>query len=322
MSVFLFYGQEEYLMDKQIKKLKDELLDTAFISMAYKVFDNPSSESLLEILESPPLMFGAALNIIHIDKYLLGKQSLDDKQLESIEFALKNIPDSVNIIFVCKIPRDENKKADSRKKFYKLLSKYAQVREFPQYPTYNKKELPAEILAMAKEKELSINSDNIANIIEQLGSNLTLIDSELEKLKIAVHPKKNIEEADIKKYCISSEDIFSLADLIISGNKNEILRQYNLLTEKRHPLEIFAALQSNLKNYTYIKNYENKLSDSEIASRLKMKDSRVYVLKNKIKSVPLNKLLKIRENLIEAEYKMKTGQSASSDIVLELALLS
>ena len=103
MAVFLFYGQEEYLMEKEIKKLKDELLDTSFMSMAYKVFNNPDFHTILECVQSAPLMFGKMLTLISVDKYLIGnKMSLDDKQIESLDYALSTINDSVNIIFVCK----------------------------------------------------------------------------------------------------------------------------------------------------------------------------------------------------------------------------
>ena len=139
MAVFLFYGQEEYLMEKEIKKLKSELLDASFISMAYKVFDNPPFNTLIECVQSAPLMFGNTLSIISLEKYLIGnKMSLDDKQIESLDYSLSTLSDSVNIIFVCKVPRDENKKPDSRKKLYKVLSKYSQVREFAQYKNYDK----------------------------------------------------------------------------------------------------------------------------------------------------------------------------------------
>lgn len=322
MAVFLFYGQEEYLMEKEIKKLKNELLDTSFMSMAYKVFDNPPFNTLIECVQSAPLMFGATLSIIYLDKYLIGnKMSLDDKQIESIDYALSSLSDSVNIIFVCKVPRDENKKPDSRKKFYKTLSKYSQVREFAQFKTYQK-ELNAQISKMAKEKELTISSDNIALFIEQLGANLTLIDSELEKLKVALHPNKTINADAIRKYCTSSEDVFILADLIIQGNKNEVLKQYNLLTEKRHPLEIFSVLQSNFQRFIFIKNYEKKMSAKDISLKLKLHEFIVMKTQEKLRKTSLDKLIQIRENLINAEYKMKTGQSASPETVLELALLS
>ncbi len=321
MAVFLFYGQEEYLMEKEIKKLKNELLDASFISMSYKVFDNPDFNTLMDCVQSAPLMFGNTLTIINIEKYLIGnKMSLDDKQIDSVNYALSNLSDNVNIIFVCKISRDENKKPDSRKKLYKTLSKYSQVREFAQYRSYDK-QLQSEILKMAKEKDLTISSDNVSFLIEQLGVNLTLIDSELEKLKIAIHPNKAINQNAIKKYCTSSEDVFILADLIIQGNKNEILKQYNLLTEKRHPLEIFSVLQSNFQRFVFVKNYEKKMSTKDIASKLKLHEFVVMKMQEKLRKISLDKLLKIRENLINAEYKLKTGQSASSEILLELTLL-
>ena len=78
MAVFLFYGQEEYLMDKEIKKLKNELLDTSFLSMAYKVVDNPSFNTLLECVQSAPLMFGNTLSLIHLDKYLIAFEASDN----------------------------------------------------------------------------------------------------------------------------------------------------------------------------------------------------------------------------------------------------
>ena len=322
MAVYFFWGQEEYLMDIEIKKLKNKLLDNSFMSMAYKVFDNPSFTELLDCLQSAPLMFGNTLSLINLNKYLIGnKASLDDKQIESIEFALKNISDSVNIIFVCKVPRDENKKPDSRKKFYKILSKYSQVREFAQFPTY-KKELNAQIASMAKEKEISISADNVEFLKEQLGSNLTLIDSELDKLKIAVYPKKTIEKDDIKKYCSSTEDVFLIADLIIQKKKDELLKQYNLLTDKKHPLEVFGALQGSFQRFIFIKNYEKKMSPKEIGAALRLHEFIVMKTQEKLKNTSLDRLIQIRKNLIEAEYKMKSGQKISDDIVMEMALLS
>ncbi len=322
MAVFLFYGQEEYLMNKEIKRLKDELLDASFISMGYKIFDNPPFINLLDCLQSAPLMFGNTLSVIYIDKYLIGTGlSLDDKQIESIEYSLSNLSDSVNIIFVCKIPRDENKKPDSRKKIYKVLSKYSQVKEFAQYRSYDKA-LSSVITGIAKEKGLKIDTNTSMTMIDQIGVNLTLIDSELEKLKIAIYPETTITSDAIKKYCTSSEDIFILADLIVQGNKNEILKQYNLLTEKRHYLEVFALVQSSLQKFVFIKNYERKMSNKDIAAKLKMHEFVVQKTQEKLRKITLERLIQIRENLLNAEYKLKSGKSSQEDLILELALLS
>ena len=112
-----------------------------------------------------------------------------------------------------------------------------------------------------------------------------------------------------------------LADLIISGNKNEILKQYSLLTEKRHPLEIFSVLQNNFQKFIFIKNYEKNMNNKEISIELKLHEFIVMKTKEKLKNVSLDRLVKIRENLTDAEYKIKTGQVLSNEIILELALL-
>ncbi len=321
MAVFLFYGQEEFLIEKEIRKLKGELLDSSFASMGYKVFNNPAFNDLLDVLCSSPLMFGNTLNIIHIDKYFIGnKLSLDDKQLLAFENSLKTLSDNVNIVFVCKIPRDENKKPDSRKKIYKIISKYSLVKEFAQYKTYQK-ELNNQIMAMAKDIDLKLTSDIVSMLIEQLGSNLTLINSELEKLKIAIYPNKAVTKEDVRTYCTSSEDIFILADLIVQGKKDEVLKQYNLLTDRHHPLEIFSILQENFRKFIYIKNYEKKYNIKEIASNLRVHEFVAMKIQEKIKKISLERLLKLRGNFIKAEYKLKSGLCVSGETVLELALL-
>ena len=321
MTVFLFYGQEEYLMEKEIKKLKSELLDASFMSMSYKVLDNPSFEDLISCVQSAPLMFGNTVTLIHFDKYLFGNSSFDDKQIEALDYALKDINNAVNIIFVGKVSREKYKKPDSRKKLYKTISKYAQVREFIQYPSYSK-DLPPIITAIAKEKDLTISSKTIEILVEQLGTNLTLIDSEIEKLKIAIHPQKIITEDAIRKYCFSTEDVFMLADLIIQGNKNEILRQYNQLLDKRLPIEILGALQKNLSQLVFIKFHERTASPQEIGAKINLHEFVVKKTIEKLKSISLKKLIEIKEEITKAEYKIKSGQTTAGETLLELALLS
>ena len=42
----------------------------------------------------------------------------------------------------------------------------------------------------------------------------------------------------------------------------------------------------------------------------------------KLKNVPMDKIIKIRENLLQAEYRVKTGEIAFYELPVELALLS
>ena len=321
MSINFFYGQEYYLLEKEIKKIKSEYLNSDFITMNYKVFDNPKGGELIECCQNAPLMFGDMLTVIHVNKYLLGNDmSLTDEQLVVFEESLKNVAQSVHLVFVCKIPQDEYKKPDGRKKFYKILTKYANSKEFPMFKPWDK-QLSTIITEFAQENGLKLTQSVCSYLIEQMGTDLTLINSEIVKLSSAIYPRKNIEKEDIKTFCTVTEDIFNLADTLLSGNKDEILNQYNTLTEKEHPLKILSVLHGNLSKYIFIKNYI-KVSDSDIAKKLGIQSEFVVKkIKEKVAKVPLDRLLSLQKNLTEAEYKYKTGQTLLPDLLLEVTLM-
>lgn len=320
MSINFFYGQEYFLLENEIKKIKSECLNSDFIAMNYKIFDNPKGLELIDCCQNAPMMFGDMLSVIYVDKYLLGNDlSLTDEQLIMFENALKNVQKSVHLVFVCKIPQDELKKPDGRKKFFKILTNYANCKEFAKFRTYDK-QLPGIIIGLAKDNGLKLSSSVCSYIIEQMGTDLTLINTEIIKLANAIYPRTDITKEDVKTFCTVTEDIFNLADTLISGNKDEILKQYNTLTEKEHPLKILSVLHGNFSKYIFIKNYM-RVSDSDIAKKLGMNEYVVKLTKQKIANIPLDKLLKLQKDLTEAELKYKTGQALLPDLLMEVTLL-
>ncbi len=57
-------------------------------------------------------------------------------------------------------------------------------KEFAQIPSYKTAELESWIKQQGKSKDLKLTDEVAANILLQVGSNLRMLDSELEKLKI------------------------------------------------------------------------------------------------------------------------------------------
>lgn len=321
MSLYFFFGQEEFYIEFEIEKLKKKLLDSSFKSMNYKVLDNPEFVSLIDTCRSTPLMFGNMLIIVNMDKYFLGNKSVDDKLMDDFSSALANVSPSLNIVFVCKIPRDENKKVDTRKKLYKVLAKHCESREFPQYKTYQK-ELNAAILKFAKSKGLECDDKVVNYLIEQIGSNLRLIDSELDKLKIAIHPRQKVAIDDVKENCVSEDDIFVLADMIVAENKDEVLKQFSNLLERKHYLEVLAVLQNSLQRFIYIKSHSVNSPTGLIAQNLHLHEFIVKKTLEKVRGISLKRLINIKENLTQAEFKIKSGKVTTPEMAIEVALLS
>ena len=89
MALYFFHGQEEFLIEKDIQKLKEKLLDKNFLAMNYKTFSNPNFLDLMDILNTPPMMFGNSLVVVDCKNYFSAriKANLDSRRLYSCPLA-------------------------------------------------------------------------------------------------------------------------------------------------------------------------------------------------------------------------------------------
>lgn len=311
------------MIEEELHKLKSKVVDKSFIATNYRTYDNPRFAELMDVLRTPSLMFGNVLAVVNCEKYFFdakGKINFEDKELKQIEETMQMVPDSLHIVFVCSIERGSTKKIDTRRKIFKILSKYATVTEFPEWKPYSK-ELPAWIQKQAKQKDLIMASDVTKFLIERLGSNLRVINGELDKLKLALYPVKAVKKEDIKNICTSTEDIFVLTDYILKGEKDKALLEFRKLCVNKHYLEILAILQTNFSRLASIKVDSVDKSSFEIASKTHLPEFIVKQQLEKLRKVPMDRLIKIRRNLLEAEYRVKTGEMAFYELPVELALL-
>lgn len=321
--IYFFYGDEEFNISNKIKEFKSKL-DKDFAEMSYKYFNNPKFPDLISAIKSQPMMFGKMLVEINCLGYLSGKssddKSFDDKQFKQLAEALDCSSENVDVVFTAQIPPDSQKKIDKRKKIFKLLSKY-NAQEFNQIPSYKTAELEGWIKQQAKSKDLKISDEVAGAILFQVGSNLRMLDSELEKLKIYAG-KSPVTKEMIKEICVTNEDLFVFIDYLVEGNKSKALLEYQKLLAKKHPLEILSVLHTLLHGRIQIKAYSAKHSPDEIAKIINMHPFRVKMEIQKLKNISLKDLVKLKNNLTDAEYKIKSGQSnLDIDKEIEYAIL-
>lgn len=312
MGIYFFYGDEDYLLEEELKKYRAKL-DTNFSSMNYVVHDNPSYPDLIAALRTQPMMFGKLMIVIKCEKLLTS--ALEDFQTKEISEALESNTDSLDIFFVAKYPRNEGKKPDSRKKIYKILSKY-NAKEFPTIKTYKTAELSAWINKESKKHDITIETDAINIMIEHIGNNLREFATEIEKLSLLAYPNKKVTAKMVKEICISNQDIFNFADYIMKGQKGLALLELKRLLDKKHPLELLAATQTMMRKWILIKLKSTTMSASEISKVVGQHEFVVKQTIQKLKNTSLKDLVHLKEMLTEAEYKIKSG--ASIDIISEV----
>ena len=319
MAVYFFYGDEDFNIDLELEDMRSKL-NPDFLSMSYKVLDNPDYQSLIQVLRTTPMMFGDSLFIINSESYFSGnKNAFNDEELEDIEDAIKNNPDGLNIVFVVKLPRDENKKLDSRRKLYKILAK-TNAKEFPTFKTYKTAEISAWIKSRSKSKDIKLEDDAIELLIEQIGNNLRDFDRELEKLKLMAYPEKTVTKKMVEDICISHQDLFNFTELVMKGEKDKALLEFKKLIDKKHPLELLSAIQTMLRKWIILKT-KSSIGTAELSKLTGMHEFVVKQTIQKLNKTPVSELVKLKENLFEVEYKIKSAESVDMISEVECAII-
>lgn len=309
--IYFFYGEEDFNIDLEVEKLKKEL-DPNFLEMSYKTYDHPKFPDLISILRSQPMMFGKMLIVIECVKYF--SETFDDKEIKQITEALEDNNENLDIVFTAKLPRDEGKKLDSRRKLFKLLVKQ-KSKEFPTIPTY-KPELASWINNQAKIYKLKLTPDAVSTLISMVGNNLRQLDSEIQKLTISVYPKDTAGDKDVREICTNNEDLFALSDALMQMDYETALLEYKKLLDKDHPIKILATLQTMTRRWVTLKA-NAKASPFEL---LKLTGMNEYVIKltlQKMKNTTLRDLVTLKKNLTTCEYRIKSGQAL--DVEREVA---
>ncbi len=320
MAVYFFYGEEDFNIELEVEQMKSQL-NKDFIAMNYIALDNPEYKDLITVLRTPPMMFGKMLVVINSDKYFLSQKNyFEDSELDDIKDALNNNPEDLNIVFVVKIPREDSKKIDTRKKLFKILKNF-NTKEFNTIKTYKIEEISDWIKKHAKtNKNLFLKDDAIELLIEQIGNDLRQFDIELDKLKLIAHPEKTVTKNMVEQISISNQDLFNITDLLMKNKKDKALLEFKKLTDKKHPLEILAAIQTLLRKWIILKTNKNS-SIQELSKATGMHEFVVKQTIVKLKSTSVTELVKLKQNLFNVEYKIKSAEALDIISEVEIALI-
>ena len=252
--------------------------------------------------------------------------SFDDNQIKEIESAIdgieENNKDMLDIFFVERYDKDDKtKKPDSRRKIFKILSKY-HTQEFPAFKTYETAKLSAVVASLAKEKNTKIDAQATEELVNRLGNDIRAFDTELDKLSTYAHPEKVITKQMVMDICSSKEDLFNLTDYIMVQDKTKTIAELRSLLSTKHALAILFPLQTMLKQWIFMKLNSTKMSYSEIGMKLgRMHEYRVKLAIEKMKNTPLKYLVDLRTKLAKAEYNIKSGLSFGPEEELENAII-
>ena len=277
MNLYLFYGDNKTIINDKIKKMIDK----------YNIEENNVIEYNLENnLEN--IIEEASMNSLFGDnKLIIIKTSFkEDIDVNKLEEYINNYNEHTYLIFV------SDGKPDTRKKLYKLLSKYGNLEEIKSTDDYIKNYTKEYI----KDYKIDINY-----FLSKVSDNLDNITNELDKLMLYKLEDKNITNKDIDDLVIYNveEDIFSLTDSVIKKDNERTLKLYNEFINKSYePIYIIGLLGNQFTLLFQVKKlYNMGKTNNDIATILGVHPYRV-------KLAIQNNYYYTEEDLIKYIYKL------------------
>lgn len=311
LKVVIGDQSREMKVEALIKEIKEKNL-----GIEEKIFDALQGEDELFLSQS-------STNSIFGGKELLFlKRAENVKKLEELFKALKNF-DLSNKEIVVSIECDEK---GLSKKVTELIKSYGEI-----YETLEAKKNPKEMIEYII-TELKVDNKTALDLFEMIGNNVNKLKNEIEKLKnYFVHKEFSLSEAR-KLISVNVEyNLFEQVDKLLKGNKKDVLDY--LKTEKNSQLFLFwlgQELKELLKLSLLVK--EGKLVKTNNYNVFKTKFDentryfvgkhpyRVFKTMENLNNFNDEKLKLLLKELLETEYKIKSGYGEEA-ILIDLLVL-
>jgi len=309
--VYLLYGEEGFFIREGIERIEHAFLGTrenAF--QRYHLYgDDAGIEELIELASTIP--FGKSKRVICYQ--VTGRITNTDKDLVS-RYTGRPARDTV-LVFT-------QGETDVPAALLKLLKDSAVAVRF--YPLF-KEQVPDWIRRQATQLGVQM-SRPAAQILEELvGSDLTLLVNEINKMAMYLQPKKRIDIKEIEEV-VGSIRIFSIFELTRSlgekraGNSIRILRQ--LLEAGQSPVGIVALIATHFRKLSSLKELiPQGASPSQLARTIGIPP---MYLKDYVQQAGMfssEEINGIVGRLLDTDLRLK-GSALSHDLILESLVFS
>jgi len=304
-SIYLLYGNEKYLLETALKKIKKRFGET-IQGINFVIIDDTNINDLIFNIEVPA--FGYDKKLIFVRNSGLfkkdgRKKDLTPIQKNIIDYITQNIKliEDMNIIIFIEDEIDKNDVFD-------IINKNGTVCQINELkPT----ELVSELKKICLLYKVLVDDSTLNYLIEISGTNLQVLINEIRKLIEYAGNGGRINKEDIDNLAIKQIEsvIFELTDNLGNKKIDKALDVLDNLIYQKEPIQkILITLYNHFKKL-YLCNLAIKLN-KDIALSLNLKPNQTFLVtkyKKQLSYFDSNTLNNILYELIDIDYKSKNG---------------
>ncbi|MCD6291018.1 MAG: DNA polymerase III subunit delta, partial [Anaerolineae bacterium] len=325
--IHLIHGSEEFLRSLRLREIKTNLGPAEMVELNTTELDGDhlTVAELQRAADVVPFLSERRLVIIQgFLKRLKGNHRTKGKivqaELASLLDYLEHVPDTTELIFV------ENEKVGPRHPVFKRLSALAEDGHATIHlcDAPGPRELPGWIQKQAKAKGVTISQRAAAASADGIGSELRLIDTELEKLIAYASPKKRIDTRDVEAIVPYARvgTVFNLTDAIAN---RQARRAFTLLRQLRDSGASVPYLLTMINRQFRILLQVGEASRAhmtprEIASKFRLQEFVVRRATQQARRWSTEELIHVFELLLRTDVAIKTGR-VDPDAALDLLVI-
>ena len=294
--VYFLHGEESFYIDGISDFIENKVLSEGEKSFNQTIFygKDCDSKTLIDTASRYPMMASHQVVIL--------KEAQEMKTISELQpYIEKAVP--TTILVIC----HKHKKLDARTKFAKSLKANAVL--FESKKLYDN-QVPDWISDYLKSKKLKINPNAAQLIAEYLGTNLSKIANEMDKLAINLPAGTTIDEKHIQENIGISKD-YNVFELQKALGQRSVLKtnriiQYFISNPKKNPLVMVIGTLYNYFSKIYMLHFLRNLPDRELSKALKLR-SEFFLKEYKLtaRNYNLNKTKQVISLLKEYDLKSK-----------------
>jgi len=301
--VYLLGGEEAYFIDKVSDHIEKNLLDESEVSFNLDIFYGMEVDpaKVVAICREFPMM--AERRVVIIKE----AQKVQDLELFN-DYILNPSPSTVLVI------AKKGKTFDQRKKVYNPKNN-------PKIVAINTKKIPEYKLAdwiqnYTKSEGYSIDFQNAQILSDHLGSDLSKIVKELEKLFISIRPGSPVTAIEIERNIGISKD-FNVFELQKSIGQKNFEKAFQIAiyfgeNPKAHPIQMTVAALNTYFTKLMLFYYSNDRSDKGLSTSMGIQPFFLKEYKEAARNYPAKKVVSIIGILREYDLKSKGFKAGGS----------
>ncbi len=318
--IYLVLGEERYFIERIREEIIDVALDEESMDLNFSSFDMEEHSLSDALYEASSFPFFGDKKVVFVNNpfFLTGQRvkNVPDHNVTELEEYINNPADFT--ILVLFAPYE---KLDRRKKITKLLEKEAQVIDVSSpYPN----EVNRYVKEVVKEQGYQFTDGAFQLFTERTDGKLTHMMHELDKLFLYDSDAKRITKESVQQLVPKSleQNVFELNTLVLNQQVEASVEAYqDLLVQKEEPIKIVALLISQFRLLLQVKILNRQgYAQGDIAKVLKVHPYRIKLALQNINRYKQQLLSEALDYLIDADYKMKTGQ-INQELQVELFIL-